>query len=626
LFQKTPARLLLLTALLCATAMGQGYDKSGLLKGRYFYRYLRFTNVTAAGVAGRTRSMIGFMEFDGAGRFTATSYIADTGGGGTTTQPVAGSDNYYLDETGIGVLVLPNAAPTTGFTGAIPQISVGPGGIVGAWTDRGDYDLFVAIPAPANTASAGLQLLNGSYSGIGIDFRAGATANTRAMSFQATSTGNGQLSAFSMRGGGVDLGATVLQQSSANVTYTLENPGIGSLSLGSPGGSTSQSLSSGQKLMFVSADGGSFIAGDAAGYDLIIGARGMTGVHAGPVGTYFTADIAIDTIDAAPGRYMYGYVGSTRTTEDLTTIRHRLWHEKTDAAFDWTFTNKIPAFGTNGSIDEEETFYMEGNNGAMLLFVDRRSPEIFVGIRGFDFSADRNVWIHPYGITSSATYTAPTAPIAPGQFINIYGSGLAPSAVEAQVPFPTTLNSVTVTIGGILAPLYYVSPGLIKALVPFAIDVSSSTLNVVVKNGNSTSNVVSVIPSGQAPGIFTLSQNGAGAAAMQHADYRLVDASNPARPGETLLLYLTGLGGVTPAVKDGAASPASPTANVSNKALSVRINGLEAKISYAGLVPYLAGLYQVNFIVPDKAPRGTSYLEIATNGTISDQAEITIGQ
>jgi uncharacterized protein (TIGR03437 family) len=55
-----------------------------------------------------------------------------------------------------------------------------------------------------------------------------------------------------------------------------------------------------------------------------------------------------------------------------------------------------------------------------------------------------------------------------------------------------------------------------------------------------------------APGVFSLNQTGSGPGAITHANFQVVSPSNPAKRGETILIYLTGLGAVSPTIADGA--------------------------------------------------------------------------
>jgi uncharacterized protein (TIGR03437 family) len=74
----------------------------------------------------------------------------------------------------------------------------------------------------------------------------------------------------------------------------------------------------------------------------------------------------------------------------------------------------------------------------------------------------------------------------------------------------------------------------------------------------------------------------------------VVDTANPARPGEAVVLYATGLGPVAPPATAGAPAPlASATTTV-----RVHVNGTELTPFFAGLAPGTAGTYQINAQLP----------------------------
>ena len=192
------------------------------------------------------------------------------------------------------------------------------------------------------------------------------------------------------------------------------------------------------------------------------------------------------------------------------------------------------------------------------------------------------------------------------------------------MPYPKSLLGVSVTVNVIPAPLYYVSPGLISGVVPFA--ASGSTATVVVTSNGVTSNSVAVPLALTAPGIFTLLQNGLGDGATLHANYYLVSAANPARPREVVLVFLAGLGAVSPTVPDGDPAPAAePLARVISNA-SVTIDGLPCTVSYKGLAPMYAGLYQLNIQIPVGLAPGVHGLSIRTPESFTSMANIEIGQ
>ena len=166
-------------------------------------------------------------------------------------------------------------------------------------------------------------------------------------------------------------------------------------------------------------------------------------------------------------------------------------------------------------------------------------------------------------------------------------------------------------INGVAAPIYYATPNLIEAIVPY--ETTGSIAQIQVINNGATSNTVTTFISLTAPGVFTQNQNGLGYGSVLHADYSLVTPSNPAQPGETLQVYLTGLGAVSPAVADGAAAPAGSLSSTTNT-ITASIGGQAATVSYAGLVAGDVSLYQVNVQVPSAATSGDNLLAISGPG------------
>ena len=128
-----------------------------------------------------------------------------------------------------------------------------------------------------------------------------------------------------------------------------------------------------------------------------------------------------------------------------------------------------------------------------------------------------------------------------------------------------------------------------------------------------------------APKFFTLSQDGSGFIIATHADANLITRQAPVKTGETIVLYMNGLGEVTPAVAagaatgDGVATPLNKTVD----ATSVTIDGLPAKVTYAGLAPGFPGLYQVNFLTPYDDKVGDSALQVKV-GTAVTQSGVTV--
>src|ERR1019366_9061136 len=178
----------------------------------------------------------------------------------------------------------------------------------------------------------------------------------------------------------------------------------------------------------------------------------------------------------------------------------------------------------------------------------------------------------------------------------LYGDNLASGTqVASAIPFPTTLGNVQVSVNGVPAPIYYVTPAQLSAIVPYG--VTGSIAKVQVFNNNVPSNAVTAWISNTAPGVLTQSQNGLGYGDVIHLDGTLVNAQSPAQIGETVSVFLTGLGAVNPTIADGAAGPTDTLAKAV-ATITAYIGGVQATVGYAGLAPQLAGLYQINLTVP----------------------------
>jgi uncharacterized protein (TIGR03437 family) len=125
------------------------------------------------------------------------------------------------------------------------------------------------------------------------------------------------------------------------------------------------------------------------------------------------------------------------------------------------------------------------------------------------------------------------------------------------------------------------------------------------------------------PGIFSVNGQGTGQGAILDASYRLVDSSNPAKAGSTVIqIYCTGLGGVSHQPATGSPAPYSPLAVTTITPL-VRIGWVPATVLFSGLTPGTVGLYQVNVQVPATAPRGAS-VPVVINANQWDSNTVTI--
>jgi uncharacterized protein (TIGR03437 family) len=107
---------------------------------------------------------------------------------------------------------------------------------------------------------------------------------------------------------------------------------------------------------------------------------------------------------------------------------------------------------------------------------------------------------------------------------------------------------------------------------------------------------------------------GIGYAAALHPNETVISEASPAQVGETVAVYLSGMGVVSQPVADGQPAPSNPlsitTAQPEVFLLDTSGHYLQASISFSGLAPGYAGLYQINFTVPTGLDSGNAYLEI----------------
>jgi uncharacterized protein (TIGR03437 family) len=124
--------------------------------------------------------------------------------------------------------------------------------------------------------------------------------------------------------------------------------------------------------------------------------------------------------------------------------------------------------------------------------------------------------------------------------------------------------------------------------------------------------------------VFTNPAGGIADAAALHADFSLISPDSPAQIGETISVFVTGLGAVFPSIADGAVGPSGQFSLTSNT-ITVNVDGQPATVTYMGLAPQLAALYQINFTVPSGVSSGEVSLDVAGPDSYSSEALIAIG-
>ena len=137
--------------------------------------------------------------------------------------------------------------------------------------------------------------------------------------------------------------------------------------------------------------------------------------------------------------------------------------------------------------------------------------------------------------------------------------------------------------------MIYTSAGQLAALLPSSTPVGTGTVAVTYNSQTSATLPVTVVTSNF--GMYTLSQGGTGPAVVTTTGYKVITLTSPAEPGETLILWGTGLG---PYSGNETEPPVEKPLNVK---ASVYVGDVPATISYEG-PSSSPGLDQINFVVP----------------------------
>jgi uncharacterized protein (TIGR03437 family) len=189
------------------------------------------------------------------------------------------------------------------------------------------------------------------------------------------------------------------------------------------------------------------------------------------------------------------------------------------------------------------------------------------------------------------------------------------TAGASSVPLSTTLGDVQVLVGGVAAPLLYVSPGQINFQVPNATPVGVLQEFQVVRA--STGQVLAswlFRIDAASPGLFTANGSGTGQLLALNQDGTINSGSNPAKAGSYISLFGTGAGTLGDMPPDGApaqgavATPQNPKVFINSDFVP------DGDVEYSGLAPDFVGLWQINVKVPANVPPGDVIVYITYDG------------
>jgi uncharacterized protein (TIGR03437 family) len=212
-------------------------------------------------------------------------------------------------------------------------------------------------------------------------------------------------------------------------------------------------------------------------------------------------------------------------------------------------------------------------------------------------------YIFSGGIQNSAAQT-PEDAVAPGSAVAIYGVNLAADhTVSPGGHLAQTLDHVTVRVGSQVLPLFFVSPGQINVQLPSNLQAGRHTLTVQVEGKPDASEDFTVARN--APGLFANTTDKAALVVATHQDGSAISETSPARHGEVIALYGTGLGPYHPSPPDGFPVPAGTKYSLADQAKFV-IGNHVANAVWAGAAPTRIGVALAQVKIDDAFPHSAS--------------------
>ncbi len=202
------------------------------------------------------------------------------------------------------------------------------------------------------------------------------------------------------------------------------------------------------------------------------------------------------------------------------------------------------------------------------------------------------------GVVNAASFRPA---VSPGEIVSIFGSGLSgPGA------------ATSVSIGGRAAPVLASTPFQVNAQIPLDLPPGQHTLSIQSAFG-SIEQPLTVVAFNPAIFILELGDDGAALGAVVNQSGAVNRPNAPAKRGETIVVYGTGLGAVT--AKGNLATAVTPVVAV--------LADVELPVSYAGLAPGFLGLYQINIPIPAGTPPGLA-LPFSLRQGVSDSNSVRL--
>ncbi|PWU07730.1 MAG: hypothetical protein C5B51_09295 [Terriglobia bacterium] len=225
------------------------------------------------------------------------------------------------------------------------------------------------------------------------------------------------------------------------------------------------------------------------------------------------------------------------------------------------------------------------------------------------------------GVTDAGSFRPS---VSQGSLVSIFGGPFLASDFRyvayandlVSGKWPTSFGCVAVEIGGLRAPVFFVSKGQINAQVP-ALSASGSVDVVVILNPGAANETRSAAGKAQitafSPALFMIDAKRIAAINASNQN-NVVGIDGPAKPGDVVTFFGTGFGGSVPAMAPGE-FPSGPTPLQTS--LTITIGGVTvtaADILYSGLSPAAPGLCQFNVRIPASVADGDAVVKVRISG------------
>ncbi len=600
-------------SLLAVCAIAQtipNWDASGnsQLEGRYNFRHIAYITSHLGGDMSKKILLHGTINFDGNGGYTISATQLDTRNEQSLPSRVSYAGTYRIAENGYGYLSNP-VVKNSSIYGSISS-----GVFIGASTESGFNDLLIATPAPQFGTT---PIFHGQYSMVAMDVPSNNHKDISSFTFPLKPNGYGSLGEISITG--FVAGSPQPVKSVMQGSYSLAGNRVTVLLPLGDG-----KLLSGNQMIHTSTDGTFIFGGSSDSFNMIVGVKVPSSAQTQKdlEGLFYQAGIDHDASEILNKNQsiLSSFHGSFRAKSGMAINHQRLNSLIYPKALDYTFTDNY-SLNHDGTASDTFQRYWITEQGKIRVGIGNY-PYLGISVSAkVPVMNGPGVFINSTSIRNAGSEAPFTAALSPGELVTLSGKNLAPgSAVYEGSIAPKQLAGVQVLINGVSAPVVSVNRTEITFVVPYSIRALAS---LQVNNNGQRSNTVTTYVNATSPGLYTIPSGGSAAVAAAHVDNTPVTADNPARTGDILQLYLTGLGIVNPENLDGMPGPISPLAKTVDR-IQVYVDGKAAEVKYSGLAPNYIGLYQLNIVVPDDIRSGDVYVDVSGVDADTSQAYLSI--